>query len=148
MACWIRGCSLPWPAHAVSPPWFACLPTCDQPVILRMPPGKPRVRVYGLVKASSGREDGRFFAPLRMTCVAVAVVEVCRPSVGSDCHPEEALSAVPGLPAAQYAAQAGTGRRQADKGSPLPEAGRFYLHEERLRVIFIMTYSAHPRPSS
>ena len=50
--------------------------------------------------------DGRFFAALRMTCFATTVVEMYPSHVGSYCHPEEALSAVPG-----------TGRRQADEAS-------------------------------
>jgi len=52
-----------------------------------------------------------------MTCLALDNREVFRSYLCRYCHPEEALSAVPGLPAAQYAAQAGTGRRQADEGS-------------------------------
>ena len=36
------------------------------------------------------REDGRFFAALRMTCFAIAIVETYRTSVGTYFHSEEA----------------------------------------------------------
>ena len=58
-------------------------------------------------RATSNRVDGRFFAPLRMTCFALGICKMFRPHVCQECHPEEALSAEPG-----------PGRRQADEGSP------------------------------
>ncbi len=83
--------------------------TCAHTVLLWLPPSKPSVRANGPVKASAARlfeKTGDSSTPLRMTCFAITIGENCRSSVGTNCHPEEALSAVPG-----------TGRRQADEGS-------------------------------
>ena len=39
----------------------------------------PRIRVGKGSRCTSGPEDGRFFAPLRMTCFAIDISEVFRP---------------------------------------------------------------------
>ena len=39
---------------------------------------------------TDNREDGRFFAALRMTCFAMTIGEICLPGIGTNCHPEEA----------------------------------------------------------
>ena len=36
------------------------------------------------------RKDGRFFATLRMTCIAIAIAEMFRSYLRQTCHPEEA----------------------------------------------------------
>ena len=36
----------------------------------------PRIWAGKRVRCTSSREDGRFFAPLRMTCVAIAISEM------------------------------------------------------------------------
>ena len=41
-------------------------------------------------RCTSTREDGRFFAPLRMTCFTIAICEMFRSYVCQYCHPEEA----------------------------------------------------------
>ena len=51
---------------------------------------RPRIRVGEGSRCTSGPEDGRFFAPLRMTCLAMAMSEVFRSSPRQTCHPEEA----------------------------------------------------------
>ena len=51
----------------------------------------PRRCVYVGFYPLDNREDERFFAALRMTCFAITVDENCRSSVGTNCHPEEAV---------------------------------------------------------
>ncbi len=42
------------------------------------------------IRPASSREDGRFFAALRMTCYALAFSEMCRSRLRQYCHHEEA----------------------------------------------------------
>ena len=72
-----------------------------------MPTMSPRKCVYCVSALRTIEQTGDSSPALRMTCFAISIGETCRPGLGTNCHPEEALSAVPG-----------TGRRQADEGSP------------------------------
>ena len=51
----------------------------------------PRIRVGEGIRRTSSREDGRFFAALRMTRFTIAFVENCPSYVSPNCHPEEAV---------------------------------------------------------
>ena len=50
----------------------------------------PRIRAGVRARCTSNRVDGRFFAPLRMTCVAIALGEMSPSCPRPNCHPEEA----------------------------------------------------------
>ena len=50
----------------------------------------PRISVGEGFGCTSSREDGRFFAALRMTCLAIGIGEEFLTHVCKYCHPEEA----------------------------------------------------------
>ena len=68
-----------------------------------------RANVFTLFHRQDNRTDGRFFAALRMTCYAIAIVEVYSSCVGPDFHAEKAGAKVgPAcLPKRHWQAQAG-----------------------------------------
>ena len=69
-------------------------------------PMSPRKCVYRVFALRTIEWKGDSSTSLRMTCFAITIGETCLSGLGTTCHPEEGLSAVPG-----------TGRRQADEGS-------------------------------
>ena len=66
----------------------------------------PRKSVYCIFTLRPIEKTGDSSTSLRMTGFAITIRETRRSHLRQHCHPEEALSAVPG-----------TGRRQADEGS-------------------------------
>ena len=57
---------------------------------------RPRIWAGEGLRCMSTRIDGRFFAPLRMTCFALDVREVFRSHLRQTCHPEEAALSASG----------------------------------------------------
>ncbi len=85
-------------------------PTCSCTVVPWKATGRRRLRAKAFTACLALRtieQTGDSSTALRMTCFAISIGETCPSGLGTNCHPEEALSAVPG-----------TGRRQADEGSP------------------------------
>ena len=84
-------------------------PACFRTVVPWKAKGRRRLRANVFTACLALRtieQTGDSSPALRMTCFAIAIGETCQPGLGTNGHPEESLSAVPG-----------TGRRQADEGS-------------------------------
>ena len=60
-----------------------------QPDVAARETRPPRIWAGEGFRCTSSREDGRFFAPLRMTCLAIGIGEEFRTHVCKYCHPEE-----------------------------------------------------------
>ncbi len=59
----------------------------------------PRIWAGEGLRCMSTRIDGRFFAPLRMTCLAITLAETSPSHPRPSCHPEEAVLPAGGSPA-------------------------------------------------
>ena len=59
----------------------------------------PRIRAGVRARCTSSREDGRFFATLRMTCFALDICVMSPSCPRPICHPEEAVLPAGGSPA-------------------------------------------------
>ena len=124
----------------------SCLPAS-------MPTMCPRKWAGERFRATSDREDGRFFAPLRMTCFAITNGEMCPSHVRRYCHPEEALSAVPGTgrPAGRRRISCSIGSSGRDLHVSIPEWQHVRLLRHRIlsdRLLFAHPARQHNHPPS
>ena len=111
----------------------------------------PRIWLYPGVGRMDSPEDGRFFAALRMTCFAIAIGEICRSGVGTNCHPEEAPRLTKDLLRypndVQSSVTALSPPRSTAAPLPVPRRGRGRGRRARARISFRGFALIHPYPT-